>query len=73
MNKNSTIEKEIKKYNQIKIDLLKISKCIECCEEKKEEEMYQNIALEYSKELRNIKEYIEKEYKITFCNSCCKF
>ncbi|KAF6509565.1 hypothetical protein TGS27_3016 [Geobacillus stearothermophilus] len=33
--------KKIKKYNQIKIDLLKIVKCIDCCTED-EKELYQN-------------------------------
>ncbi|ECO1678061.1 hypothetical protein [Peribacillus frigoritolerans] len=66
----SPIEKELKKYNQLKIDLLKISKCIECCEEQTDEAMFQNIALEYSKEMKNLKEAIEKEYEISFC-SCC--
>lgn len=66
------IESEIKKYNQIKIDLLKIAKCIECCEENYDVEMYQNIALEYSKKLKNVKKSIEKEYKIKLC-VCCTF
>lgn len=64
------IDAEIEKYNQLKIDLLKISKCIECCEEKNKEEMYQNIALEYSKELKHLKKAIEKEYKIKLCCYC---
>lgn len=70
-NKSSTIEKELGKYNQLKIDLLKISKCIQCCEEKKDEERYQNIALEYSKELKTLTNIIEQEYNISLCN-CCK-
>lgn len=68
---SSTIEKEFEKYNQLKIDLLKISKCIQCCDEKRDEERYQNIALEYSKELKNLTNMIEQEYKISLCN-CCK-
>ena len=66
------IENEIKKYTQLKIDLLKISKCIECCEEKNREDMYQNIALEYSINLKKLKEFIEKEYHISLCRCCCK-
>lgn len=69
--KSSTIEKEFGKYNQLKIDLLKISKCIQYCEGKKDEERYQNIALEYSKELKNLTNLIEQEYNISLCN-CCK-
>lgn len=65
-----SIDVEIEKYNQLKIDLLKISKCIECCEEKSQEEMYQNIAIEYSKELKQLKEFIEREYEIKLCCYC---
>lgn len=66
------IEDEFFKYNQLKLELLKIVQCIDCCKDKREVEMYQNIAIEYSKELRNFKEFIEQEYKISFC-SCCQF
>lgn len=61
---------EIRKYNQLKIDLLKISKCVECCGEQKDREFYQNIALEYSKELKNLKKFIETEYEVSLCHCC---
>ncbi|WP_243292139.1 hypothetical protein [Bacillus sp. FJAT-47783] len=62
------IDKQLKKFNQLKIDLLKISQCIDYCSDEGEEEFYRNIALEYSKELKKLKEYIEKNYDIKFCN-----
>ncbi|ONK21377.1 hypothetical protein BLX87_22070 [Bacillus sp. VT-16-64] len=65
------IEKELEQYTQLKIDLLKISNCIEYCEKKKYKEIYQNIALEYSKEMKNLKDTIEKEYQVILCK-CCK-
>jgi hypothetical protein len=65
------IEKELQKYNQIKTDLLKMAKCIDACTEKSEEEFYQNLCLEYSKELKNIKKTIEESYNVKIC-SCCK-
>lgn len=67
-----SIEKDFLKYNNLKLELLRIVQCIDCCQDKWEEEMYQNIAIEYSKELRNLKEFIEQEYHISLCN-CCKF
>ncbi|ESU32006.1 hypothetical protein G3A_13580 [Bacillus sp. 17376] len=64
------IENEFQKYNRLKVDLLKISKCIECCEEKEEQAFYQNLAIEYSKELKNLKKSIENEYHIILCDRC---
>ncbi|MBD8591434.1 MULTISPECIES: hypothetical protein [Peribacillus] len=63
------LESQLEKYNQIKIDLLKVAKCIECCSDN-ERELYQNISLEYSKELRGIKQSIEDVYGIQLC-ACC--
>lgn len=70
MKTETLIEKEIKKFNQIKMDLLKISKCIEYCTEINQKEMYQNIAMEYSKELKHLSKYIQNEYQVTFCAGC---
>jgi tRNA A-37 threonylcarbamoyl transferase component Bud32 len=52
------------------VNLQESSKCIKCCEEKSKKEMYQNIAIEYSKELKQLKEVIEKEYQIKLCCHC---
>ncbi|MBY0065215.1 hypothetical protein H7K08_25745 [Priestia aryabhattai] len=65
------IEERVTKYNEIKIDLIKISQCIDCCNDD-EKEIYQDIALTYSKQLKSIKESIEKIYNIDLCN-CCTF
>ena len=64
------IEDEIKKYNQIKTDLLKMSQCLGCCDASKKE-LYQNLCLEYSKELKEMKTLIERTYGVEVCN-CCK-
>jgi hypothetical protein len=66
------LENEFKKYNRIKIELLKMAKCIDACTEKSEEELYQNVCLEFSKELRQIKKSIEETYNIEICG-CCDF
>lgn len=63
------IEKQFEKYNQVKMDLLKMSKCIECCEESRKD-LYQNICVEYSKELKEIKKSIEETYGIKICKCC---
>ncbi|MBR9747575.1 hypothetical protein ACQVWD_26430 [Bacillus cereus] len=63
------IEEKVKKYNQVKIDLMKIAQCIDCCNED-EREIYQDIALNYSKHLKYIQESIEKIYGIDICNCC---
>lgn len=70
MTNESPIEKDFKKYNQIKIDLLKVSKCLEFCEDKQEEEEIFRKALEHSTELKNTKEFLENEYQIKICKSC---
>ena len=64
-----SIEEEFKKYNQIKIDLVNMSKCIQSCEGP-QKNCYQNICLEYSKELKKIKKAIESDYGINIC-ACC--
>ena len=65
------IESKVTKYNQVKIDLIKIFHCIDCCSED-EKEIYQDIALNYSKQLKSIKESIEKIYGVEI-SSCCSF
>lgn len=65
------LEKDLKKYNQIKTDLLKMSKCIECCEQDNEKAMYQNVTIEYSKELKQLQKSLEATYGVKLC-SCCK-
>lgn len=67
---NMTIEKELEKYNRIKIDLLKMAQCIDDCTEKSEKEFYQNICIEYSKELKKLKKSIESTYEIQLCKCC---
>ncbi|WP_235924804.1 hypothetical protein [Neobacillus sedimentimangrovi] len=69
---NVKIEMELKKYNRIKSDLLKMAKCIDSCSETSEKEFYQNVCLEYSKELKQIKKFIEDSYDIEIC-PCCDF
>lgn len=68
---NVEMEKQIKNYNRVKMDLLKISKCIECCESQSEKEVYQDAAMGLSKELKRIYECLEKAYDIKICG-CCK-
>lgn len=60
------------KYNRIKTDLLKMARCIHACKEKSEEEMYQNVCLEFSRELKNIQKSIEDSYNVKMCG-CCQF
>lgn len=64
------MEKEIVKYNRIKTELIKLAQCIDKCTENREKEFYQNICLEYSKELKNLKSAIEESYNIKICNCC---
>ena len=65
------IEEKVKVYNQVKIDLMKVFRCIDCCGEE-EKEIYQDIALTYSKQLKSIKESIESIYSVEVCG-CCSF
>ncbi len=61
-------EDKLRKYNQIKIDLLKMSKHLDFCDET-EKNLYQNICVEYTKELKEIKKSLEQTYGIEICNS----
>lgn len=61
------IEEELKRYNRIKTDLLKMAKYIDVCANKSEEEFYQNICLEYSKELKKVKKCIESTHDVKIC------
>lgn len=60
------IEEEFDKYNQVKCEMLKMSKNICCCDESLKE-LYQNICIEYTKELKNIKKSIKSIYGINLC------
>lgn len=66
------IEEKVKKYNQVKTDLLRVVKCIDCCTEAEEKEFYQDVAVSYSKELKRIKGTIKSVYGIDLCG-CCSF
>lgn len=65
------IEEKVKIYNQVKIDLMKVFQCIDCCNDD-EKEIFQDIALTYSKQLKSIKKSIESIYGIEVCG-CCSF
>lgn len=62
-----TIEKDFKKYNLIKTDLLNMAKCIDECSKSSEKEFYQDICLEYSKELKRMRKAIEETYNVNLC------
>ncbi|MEI3597819.1 MULTISPECIES: glutaredoxin family protein [unclassified Oceanobacillus] len=71
MTNESPIVSEIKKFNQIKIDLFNLSKCLEFCKDKQEKEEIFKKVLEYSVDLKNTKELLENEYQIKICK--CMF
>ncbi|WP_146553294.1 MULTISPECIES: hypothetical protein [Rummeliibacillus] len=61
------LEDKLAEYNQIKIDLLKMSKHLDFCDET-QKDLYQNICAEYSKELKKIKKALEQAYGIEICS-----
>ncbi|EGI2114993.1 hypothetical protein FH832_003060 [Listeria monocytogenes] len=65
----NTIENKFKRYNEIKMDLLKMAKCLDYCDES-QKEMYQNICVEYSKELKDMKKSLELLYDVSICRCC---
>lgn len=65
------MEKEMQKCIKVKLDLLKVSRCIDYCQTAKEKDFYQNIALEYSIELKRIYSFLEDMYDLKIC-VCCK-
>jgi len=66
-----SIDEALSKHTQIKIDLLKISQCIQQCEEPNKK-YYQNICLQYSEQLKELTKVIEKKYGVKLY-SCCSF
>lgn len=65
------LEEQLKKYNQIKIDLLKVAQCIDCCDPSEISDL-QDICIDYSHELKDLRHQIESIYGIKLCN-CCEF
>ncbi|KYD20098.1 hypothetical protein [Saccharococcus caldoxylosilyticus] len=70
--KSQGIDRDLKAYMQLKIDLLKITECIDYCTEEKDKEYFRMKALHYSKELKKLREYIEEIYGLKLCQ-CCFF
>lgn len=62
-----TIETELKKYSEIKTDLLNMARCIDSCTRKSEKEFYQDICLVYSNELKSVRRAIEEAYNVKLC------
>ncbi|MGN4444938.1 hypothetical protein ACTFOB_08500 [Bacillus cereus group sp. MYBK79-1] len=61
------IEKELKRYNELKRDLMTVTKCIECCQED-DICFYQDLARVYTNKLQAFHNFIEKEYGVSiFC------
>ncbi|MBC6975079.1 MULTISPECIES: hypothetical protein [Bacillus] len=61
------IENELKRYNELKRDLMTVVKCIDCC---KEDDVcfYQDLAMVYTSELHRFIDFIEKQYGVNiFC------
>jgi hypothetical protein len=70
--KSKGIDRDLKAYMQLKIDLLKIAECIDYCIEEKDKEHFRARALHYSKELKKLKKSIEEVYGLKVCQ-CCSF
>ncbi|ASI76638.1 hypothetical protein OCD85_06490 [Bacillus pacificus] len=61
------IENELKRYNELKRDLMTVAKCIDCC---KEEDVcfYQDLAMVYTTKLHSFLDFIEKQHEVSiFC------
>jgi hypothetical protein len=70
--KSQEIDRDIRAYMRLKIDLLKIAECIDYCTEEKDKEHFRTEALHYSKELKKLRESIEETYGLKICQ-CCFF
>lgn len=57
----------IKKYLELKTELLKVTKCLECCSEL-DKEFYYNIAEEYCKKIKLTGAHLNKEIDISTCH-----
>ncbi|PRT15859.1 hypothetical protein C6360_27330 [Bacillus wiedmannii] len=62
-----TITDSIQRYNDLKINLLNIIKCIDHCPDA-EKGFYRDVALIYSNHLKKMQEEIEKIHHFKFCN-----
>ena len=62
-----SIEEQLRQYNNVKIELLKTSKCLMNCSSNFERENYQNRCLEYAKELKKMQLEVENNYGLKLC------
>ncbi|ANB57590.1 hypothetical protein GFC29_1098 [Anoxybacillus sp. B7M1] len=69
--KSKEVDEILKAYMQLKINLLKVAKCIDYCTEEKDKEHYRTEVLHYSKKLKKLKESIEETYGLKICQCCC--
>ncbi|WIY58996.1 hypothetical protein [Bacillus arachidis] len=61
------IEKELKRYNELKKDLMTITKCLDYCQAD-DVCFYQDLAMVYTNKLQSFHNFIEKEYGVSiFC------
>jgi len=65
-----SLEHELLKINELKKDLLLVSKCIDNCNAE-EIYFYQDLCLSYSKRLKKLYNTINKEYNTKICCSRC--
>lgn len=70
--KSQEIDRDLKAYMQLKIDLLKTAERINDCTEEKDKEHFRTKALHYAKELKKLREYIEEVHGLKLCQ-CCFF
>ena len=68
--KSNEVDQNIKAYMQLKIELLKLAKCIDDCIEEKDREYYRMEVLHYSNKLKKLKESIEETYGLKICQCC---
>ncbi|HZH58980.1 MAG TPA: hypothetical protein VEY70_05320 [Metabacillus sp.] len=68
--KSNEVDQNIKAYMQLKIELLKLAKCIDDCIEEKDKEHYRMEVLHYSNKLKKLKESIEETYELKICQCC---
>lgn len=61
------LEESICQYNMLRKDLLQVVRCLDKCT-RQEKGMYQEIALCYSYQIKNLQRLLKEQYQIKFCH-----
>lgn len=69
---DNSIEDSIAKYNKLKIEFLKITQCLEHCEEE-DREFYFKVTEDYARKLKIVNQSMKEKYGLKLCDCSDSF